>query len=43
MDISTNDVDNDTKKNHTCAMDTNDEQKKHSTKQKKIYLDFPFR
>ncbi len=34
MDISTNDVDNDTKKFCTFAMDTNDEQKKHSTKQK---------
>jgi hypothetical protein len=30
MDISTNDVDNDTKKNCTCAMDRNDEQNRHS-------------
>jgi hypothetical protein len=36
MDISTNDVNNDTQKNRTCAMDTNDEQKKHSTKQKRF-------
>jgi len=43
MDISTNDVDNDTKKNCTCVMDTNDEQKNTFYKTKKIYLNFPFR
>ncbi len=43
MDISTNDVDNDTKNNCTCAMDRNDEQNRHSTKQKKNYLDIPFK
>ncbi len=40
MDISTNDVNNDTQKNRTCAMDTNDEQKKHSTKQKRFTQTF---
>jgi hypothetical protein len=40
MDISTNDVDNDTKNNCTCAMDRNDVQNKHSTKQKRFTWTF---
>jgi hypothetical protein len=39
MDIFINDVDNGTKRNCKCVMDTNDEQKKHFTKQKRfIYI-----
>ncbi len=40
MDISTNEMNIDTKNNCKCAIDRNDEQNKHSTKQKRFTWTF---